>query len=123
MSIIASRLKRIKPSATLAVTAKAAELKAAGKDIIGLGAGEPDFDTPDFVKAAGIEAIQKGQTKYTNVDGTPALKDAIIAKFKRDNNLTYARDQIIVGTGGKQVLYNAFMATLDAGDEVIIPAP
>jgi aspartate aminotransferase len=123
MSILASRLKRIKPSATLAVTAKAAELKAAGKDIIGLGAGEPDFDTPDFVKAAGIEAIQKGQTKYTNVDGTPALKDAIIAKFKRDNNLTYARDQVIVGTGGKQVLYNAFMATLDAGDEVIIPAP
>lgn len=123
MSIIASRLKRIKPSATLAVTAKAAELKAAGRDVIGLGAGEPDFDTPDFVKAAGIDAINKGQTKYTNVDGTPALKDAIIAKFKRDNNLTYAREQIIVGTGGKQVLYNAFMATLDAGDEVIIPAP
>lgn len=123
MSIIASRLKRIKPSATLAVTAKAAELKAAGRDVIGLGAGEPDFDTPDFVKQAGIDAIQKGQTKYTNVDGTPALKDAIIAKFKRDNNLTYARDQIIVGTGGKQVLYNAFMATLDVGDEVIIPAP
>ncbi len=123
MSIIASRLKRIKPSATLAVTAKAAELKAAGKDIIGLGAGEPDFDTPEFVRNAGCAAINGGQTKYTNVDGTPALKDAIIAKFKRDNNLTYARDQIIVGTGGKQVLYNAFMATLDAGDEVVIPAP
>jgi aspartate aminotransferase len=123
MSILASRLKRIKPSATLAVTAKAAELKAAGRDIIGLGAGEPDFDTPEFVRKAGCDAINGGQTKYTNVDGTPALKDAIIAKFKRDNNLTYARDQVIVGTGGKQVLYNAFMATLDAGDEVIIPAP
>lgn len=123
MSILSGRLSRVKPSPTLAVTAKAAELKAAGKDIIGLGAGEPDFDTPDFVKAGGIKAIQNGQTKYTDVGGTPALKDAIIAKFKRDNNLTYARDQIIVGTGGKQVLYNAFMATLDAGDEVIIPAP
>ncbi len=123
MSIVASRLSRIKPSATLAVTAKAAELKAAGKDVIGLGAGEPDFDTPEFVRDAGCAAINGGQTKYTNVDGTPALKDAIIAKFKRDNNLTYARDQIIVSTGGKQVLYNAFMATLNAGDEVIIPAP
>jgi len=123
MSIIANRLKKIKPSATLAVTAKAAELKAAGKDIIGLGAGEPDFDTPEYVRNAGCAAINGGQTKYTNVDGTPALKDAIIAKFKRDNNLTYARDQIIVGTGGKQVLYNALMATLNPGDEVIIPAP
>lgn len=123
MSIIASRLKRIKPSATLAVTAKAAELKAAGKDIIGLGAGEPDFDTPDYVRKAGCDAIEGGQTKYTNVDGTPTVKDAIIAKFKRDNNLTYARDQITVGTGGKQVLYNALMATLNPGDEVIIPAP
>lgn len=123
MSIIASRLKRIKPSATLAVTAKAAELKAAGKDIIGLGAGEPDFDTPEYVRKAGCDAIEGGQTKYTNVDGTPAVKDAIIAKFKRDNNLTYARDQITVGTGGKQVLYNALMATLNPGDEVIIPAP
>jgi aspartate aminotransferase len=123
MSIIASRLQKIKPSATLAVTAKAAELKAAGRDVIGLGAGEPDFDTPEFVRKAGCDAIEGGQTKYTNVDGTPALKDAIIAKFKRDNNLTYARDQVIVSTGGKQVLYNAFMATLNAGDEVIIPAP
>lgn len=123
MSIIASRLKRIKPSATLAVTTKAAELKAAGKDIIGLGAGEPDFDTPEYIRNAGCDAINGGQTKYTNVDGTPALKDAIIAKFKRENGLTYTRDQITVGTGGKQVLYNALMATLDAGDEVIIPAP
>lgn len=123
MSIVANRLNRIKPSATLAVTAKVNELKAAGRDIIGLGAGEPDFDTPDFIKNAAKAAMDAGQTKYTNVDGTPALKDAIIAKFKRDNNLTYARDQIIVGTGGKQVLYNAFMATLNAGDEVIVPAP
>src|ERR1044072_3116354 len=103
MSIIASRLNRIKPSATLAVTTKAAELKAAGRDVIGLGAGEPDFDTPEFVRKAGCDAINGGQPKYTNVDGTPALKDAIIAKFKRENNLTYARDQVIVGTGGKQV--------------------
>lgn len=123
MSIIADRLSRIKPSATLAVTAKAKELKAAGKDIIGLGAGEPDFDTPDFVKDAAKTAMDNGQTKYTNVDGTPELKDAIIAKFKRDNNLEYAREEITVGTGGKQVLYNALMATVNPGDEVIIPAP
>lgn len=123
MSILASRLSRIKPSATLAVTTKAAELKAAGRDVIGLGAGEPDFDTPEYIRNAGCDAINGGQTKYTNVDGTPALKDAIIAKFKRDNNLTYTRDQITVGTGGKQVLFNALMATLDQGDEVIIPAP
>ncbi len=122
-SILADRLSRIKPSATLAVTSKAQELKAAGKDILGLGAGEPDFDTPDFVKAAANKAIADGKTKYTNVDGTPELKDAIIAKFKRDNNLEYSRDEINVGTGGKQVLYNALMATLNAGDEVIIPAP
>ncbi len=123
MSIIANRLGRIKPSATLAVTAKAKELKAAGKDIIGLGAGEPDFDTPDFIKDAAKKAMDEGQTKYTNVDGTPELKNAIIAKFKRDNNLEYTANQITVGTGGKQVLYNALMATLNAGDEVIIPAP
>ncbi len=123
MSIIANRLSRIKPSATLAVTAKAKELKAAGKDIIGLGAGEPDFDTPDHIKDAAKAAMDAGDTKYTNVDGTPALKDAIIAKFKRDNGLEYSRDEITVGTGGKQVLYNALMATLNAGDEVIIPAP
>lgn len=123
MSILANRLSRIKPSATLAVTAKAKELKAAGKDIIGLGAGEPDFDTPDFIKDAAKKALDQGQTKYTNVDGTPELKDAIIAKFKRDNALDYNRDEITVGTGGKQVLYNALMATLNPGDEVIIPAP
>jgi aspartate aminotransferase len=123
MSIVANRLNRIKPSATLAVTTKAAELKAAGVDVIGLGAGEPDFDTPEFIRNAGCDAINGGQTKYTNVDGTPALKDAIIAKFKRDNNLTYERNQITVGTGGKQVLFNALMASVNPGDEVIIPTP
>lgn len=123
MSIIASRLGRIKPSPTIAVTTRAAELKAAGKDVIGLGAGEPDFATPEFVVEAAYAAMKNGETKYTAVDGTPALKDAIIAKFKRDNSLTYERSQITVGTGGKQVLYNALMATLNAGDEVIIPAP
>jgi aspartate aminotransferase len=123
MPFIADRLSRIKPSPTIAVTMKAAELKAAGRDVIGLGAGEPDFDTPDFIKAGAIEAINKGDTKYTAVDGTNALKDAIIQKFKRDNNLTYTRDQITVGTGGKQVLYNALMASVNPGDEVIIPAP
>ncbi len=123
MSIIANRLSRIKPSPTIAVTTKAKELKAAGKDVIGLGAGEPDFDTPDFIKMAAKAAIDAGDTKYTAVDGTPALKDAIIAKFKRDNNLSYERDQITVGTGGKQVLYNALMASVNPGDEVIIPAP
>lgn len=122
-SLIASRLGRIKPSPTIAVTTKAAELKAAGKDVIGLGAGEPDFNTPDFIIEAAYSAAKAGQTKYTAVDGSPALKDAIIAKFKRENNLTYTRDQITVGTGGKQVLYNALMATLNTGDEVIIPAP
>jgi aspartate aminotransferase len=123
MSIISNSLKRIKPSPTIAVTQKARELRAAGKDVIGLGAGEPDFDTPDNVKRAAIKAIKDGDTKYTAVDGTPALKKAIINKFKRENNLTYAAEQITVGTGGKQVLYNAFMATLNKGDEVIIPAP
>ncbi|MGQ9369772.1 pyridoxal phosphate-dependent aminotransferase [Azospirillum sp. ST 5-10] len=123
MSILASRLSRIKPSPTLAVTQKARELKAAGRDVIGLGAGEPDFDTPDSIKEAAVKAIQAGDTKYTNVDGTPALKKAICAKFARENGLTYAPDQITVGTGGKQVLYNALMATLNPGDEVIIPAP
>jgi aspartate aminotransferase len=123
MSIISNSLKRIKPSPTIAVTQKARELRAAGKDVIGLGAGEPDFDTPDNVKRAAIKAIKDGDTKYTAVDGTPALKKAIINKFKRENNLTYTPDQITVGTGGKQVLYNAFMATLNKGDEVIIPAP
>lgn len=122
-SVVASRLSRIKPSPTIAVTARAAELKAAGKDVIGLGAGEPDFNTPEFIIEAAYAAMNRGETKYTAVDGTPALKDAIIAKFKRDNGLTYERSQITVGTGGKQVLYNALMATLNAGDEVIIPAP
>ncbi len=123
MSIIAESLSRIKPSPTMAVTQKAAELKAAGRDVIGLGAGEPDFDTPDNIKEAAIAAIKAGDTKYTAVGGTPALKDAIAAKFKRDNGLDYASDQIIVGVGGKQVLYNALMASLNPGDEVIIPAP
>ncbi|MBT5374345.1 MAG: aspartate transaminase [Rhodospirillaceae bacterium] len=123
MSIIAKSLSRIKPSPTMAVTQKAAELKAAGRDVIGLGAGEPDFDTPDHIKRAAIAAIEAGATKYTAVGGTPALKKAISAKFKRDNDLDYSADQIIVGTGGKQVLYNALIATVDPGDEVIVPAP
>lgn len=123
MSFLASRLSRIKPSPTIAVTQKARELKAAGRDVIGLGAGEPDFDTPDNIKQAAIRAIEVGDTKYTAVDGTPALKDAVIEKFKRDNALSYSAEQITVGTGGKQILYNALMATLDPGDEVIIPAP
>ena len=123
MSIVSNTLKRIKPSPTIAVTAKARALRAAGKDVIGLGAGEPDFDTPDNIKEAAIEAIKKGDTKYTAVDGTPALKKAIKEKFKRENNLSYDLNQITVGTGGKQVLYNAFMATINKGDEVIIPAP
>ena len=123
MSIISNNLKRIKPSPTIAVTQKAKELKASGKDIIGLGAGEPDFDTPDNIKEAAIKAIKDGDTKYTAVDGTPTLKNAIIKKFKRENNLDYKLDQITVGTGGKQVIYNAMMATLNDGDEVVIPAP
>jgi len=123
MSIVSNSLKRIKPSPTIAVTSKAREMRAAGKDVIGLGAGEPDFDTPDNIKEAAIQAIKRGDTKYTAVDGTPTLKKAIKEKFSRENNLTYELDQISVGTGGKQVLYNAFMATLNPGDEVIIPAP
>ena len=123
MAFLAERLSRVKPSPTLAVTAKAIELKAAGKDVIGLGAGEPDFDTPENIKQAAIEAIRKGQTKYTVVDGTMELKQAICAKFKRENGLDYKPNQVTVGTGGKQVLYNALMATLSRGDEVIIPAP
>ena len=123
MSIISNNLKRIKPSPTIAVTQKARELKASGKDIVGLGAGEPDFDTPDNIKQAAIKAIKEGDTKYTAVDGTPALKSAIIKKFKRENNLDYQADQITVGAGGKHVIYNTMMATLNEGDEVIIPAP
>jgi aspartate aminotransferase len=123
MSIISNNLKRIKPSPTIAVTQKARELRASGKDIVGLGAGEPDFDTPDNIKQAAIKAIKDGDTKYTAVDGTPALKDAIIKKFKRENKLDYQADQITVGAGGKHVIYNAMMATLNKGDEVVIPAP
>jgi len=123
MSFLAESLSRIKPSATIAVSDKARELKAAGRDVISLGAGEPDFDTPDNIKEAAIRAIQAGATKYTNVDGTPDLKAAIVDKFERENGLGYAPEQVIVGTGGKQVLYNALMATINPGDEVIIPAP
>ena len=116
-------IKRIKPSATMAVTQKARELKATGKDIIGLGAGEPDFDTPENIKKAAIQAINDGDTKYTPVDGTPELKKAIKAKFKRENNLDYELDEISVGTGGKQIIFNAFAVSLNESDEVIIPAP
>ena len=123
MSIISDSLKRIKPSPTIAVTTKARELKTAGKNVIGLGAGEPDFDTPDNIKEVAIKAIKEGDTKYTAVDGTPALKKAIAEKFKRENNLDYSIDQITVGAGGKHVIYNAMMATLNKGDEVIILAP
>ncbi|HYZ25400.1 MAG TPA: pyridoxal phosphate-dependent aminotransferase [Geminicoccaceae bacterium] len=123
MSIIADRMAAIKPSPTIAVSNLARELKAAGRDVIGLGAGEPDFDTPDNVKAAAIAAINAGQTKYTAVDGTPELKQAVAAKFARENGLAYRTDQISVAAGGKQIIYNALMATLDPGDEVIIPAP
>ena len=123
MSIISDSLKRIKPSPTITVSQKARELKAAGKDVIGLGAGEPDFDTPDNIKQAAIDAIKSGDTKYTAVDGTADLKEAIVKKFKRENNLDYKVDQITVGAGGKHVIYNAMMATLNKGDEVIIPAP
>ena len=120
---LSQRVQSIKPSPTLAVTARAKALKAEGKDIIGLGAGEPDFDTPDHIKAAAIEAINSGFTKYTAVDGTPELKRAVIAKFKRDNGLDYTPDQILVSCGGKQSFFNLAQALLDAGDEVIIPAP
>ncbi len=123
MSIISDSLKKIKPSPTIAVTQKARELKAAGKDVIGLGAGEPDFDTPENIKQAAIKAINDGDTKYTAVDGTLALKKAIVEKFKKENNLDYTTDQITVGAGGKHVIYNAMMATLNEGDEVIVPAP
>ena len=123
MSIIARRLATIKPSPTIAVTSLARELKAAGRDVIGLGAGEPDFDTPDSIKEAAIAAIRAGQTKYTAVDGTPELKAAVAAKFKRENGIDFGLDEISVGTGGKQIIYNALMATLNPGDEVVIPAP
>ena len=123
MAFLADRLGRIQPSPTMAVTARAAELKAEGHDIIGLGAGEPDFDTPDPVKDAAIAAIRAGYTKYTRVDGAPDLKQAIRDKFRRDNGLDYALDEIIVGAGGKQVLFNAILASVDRGDEVIVPRP
>ena len=123
MSILAAKLNRIKPSPTMAVTARAQELKEAGENIIGLGAGEPDFDTPEHIKAAALEAMKQGQTKYTKVDGTLQLREAICKKFSRDNELIYTPDQINVGVGGKHVMYNALMATLNPGDEVIIPAP
>ena len=123
MGLVARTLERVKPSPTMAITSKARELKAAGFDVIGLGAGEPDFDTPDNIKQAAIEAIKRGETKYTAVDGIPELKRAIAEKFERENGLTYKPSEITVGSGGKQVLYNALLATLDPGDEVIIPSP
>jgi aspartate aminotransferase len=123
MPFLAAALDRVKPSATIAVTDKARALKAAGRNVIGLGAGEPDFDTPANIKLAAIHAIEAGKTKYTDVGGIPELKAAIIAKFQRENGLTYTPNQIVVSTGGKQVLYNALMATINPGDEVIIPAP
>jgi aspartate aminotransferase len=123
MGLVARTLERVKPSPTMAITSKARELKAAGFDVIGLGAGEPDFDTPDNIKQAAIEAIKRGETKYTAVDGIPELKRAVAEKFKRENGLAYKPSEITVGSGGKQVLYNALLATLDPGDEVIIPSP
>ena len=123
MRTTSAALDRIQPSATLAMTSRVLELKAQGVDVIGLSSGEPDFDTPDFIKDAAIEAIRSGKTKYTNVDGTPELKAAIIAKFKRDNGIDYTPAQITVNVGGKQTLFNALVATIDASDEVIIPAP
>ncbi len=123
MGFLSDSIGRIKPSPTIAVSSLARELKAAGQDVIGLGAGEPDFETPENIKKAAIDAINRGETRYTAVDGIPELKEAICAKFKRDNDLDYTPSQITVGTGGKQVLFNALMATLNEGDEVIIPAP
>lgn len=123
MSLLSKTLDRVKPSPTIAMTAKATELKAQGRDIITLSAGEPDFDTPDTIKAAGIKAIQEGKTRYTDPDGMLILKQAICDKFKRENDLDYAPSQVSVGTGGKQILYNALMATINPGDEVIIPTP
>ncbi len=123
MALLADRLSRIKPSPTLSINSKAKAMKAAGRDVISLSVGEPDFDTPDHIKDFAIKAIKAGETKYTDVPGTMALRKAICEKFKRENGLTYAPEQIIVGTGGKQVLFNALLATVNPGDEVIIPAP
>ena len=120
---LSEAVNRVQPSATIAVSNKAMELKRQGIDVIGLGAGEPDFDTPDNIKEAAIKAIHDGKTKYTPVDGIPELKEAIVAKFKRDNELTYTNSQVTVAPGGKPIIFNAFLATLNAGDEVIIPAP
>ena len=122
-TILSNRVNKVKPSATLTISAKAMDLRAQGVDIISLSAGEPDFDTPEHIKEAAINAIQEGQTKYTQVDGTPDLKDAIIQKFERDNNLVYERENIIVSTGAKQTLYNLFQSVLGPGDEVIIISP
>ena len=123
MSILSTSLSRIKESPTIAITQKARLLKESGKEVIALASGEPDFDTPDNIKAAAIKAIKEGQTKYTAVDGTPELKKAIVNKFKKENNLSFDVDNITVGTGGKQVIYNCILATINSGDEVIIPAP
>ncbi len=123
MTFLSATLSRVKPSPTIAVSTKAAEMKAAGQDVIGLGAGEPDFDTPEHIRAAGIAAINAGKTRYTAPDGIIELKQAVCAKMKRDHGLDYAPNQVSVGTGGKQILYNALMATLNPGDEVVIPAP
>ncbi|MEO0423306.1 MAG: aminotransferase class I/II-fold pyridoxal phosphate-dependent enzyme, partial [Pseudomonadota bacterium] len=120
---LSARVARAKPSQTVVVTAKAAAMRAEGRDVIGLGAGEPDFDTPAHIKEAAVQAIARGETKYTAVDGTRALKDAVIAKFARENALEYSRDEIAVSGGGKQAIYNCFQALLDPGDEVVIPAP
>ncbi|MFP3944671.1 MAG: aminotransferase class I/II-fold pyridoxal phosphate-dependent enzyme, partial [Alphaproteobacteria bacterium] len=121
--LISDTLKRVKPSATIAISDKARQLRAEGREVIALSAGEPDFDTPDNIKKAAIEAIQRGETKYTAVDGIPELKEAVAAKFKRDNGLDYTTDQISVAPGGKPIIFNAMMATLNPGDEVVIPAP
>ena len=123
MAFLADALKRIKPSATIAVAQKARELKAQGRNVISLGAGEPDFDTPDNIKQAAMDAIKRGETKYTAVSGIPELRKAIADKFKRENGLEYEPSQCIVGTGGKQILFNAFMASINPGDEVIVPRP
>src|SRR5262244_3027728 len=123
MPFLSAALDRVKPSATIAVTDKARALKAAGRNVIGLGAGEPDFDTPENIREAAKRAIDAGHTRYTAVDGIPELKAAIVRKFKRENELEYKASQISVGTGGKQVLYNALAVTLNPGDEVIVPAP
>ena len=123
MSLLAERLKRIKPSPTIAINTKANDLKRAGNDVVSLAAGEPDFDTPTHVVDAAIDAMRRGETKYPPPAGIPELREAIVSKFKRDNNLEYSIDEVCVTVGGKQVIFNAMMATLSAGDEVIIPAP